>query len=623
MNKPLTDFNDLHQLKGLDEVKNALEKKLSEGRISADETTTDHCTDNTERVPRGFELITDGRKAGLYWINPDSPDGRRYRISSPLIVLGQTRNMEGENWGRLVQWHDVEGRRHEMAIPAAMLCSDNADFVKALVDGGLEVPPTRLAREKLAAYIMASGGLELVRCTSRTGWHGDAFVLPDDVISSKTAERYYLQSERLQFNGMTTSGTASEWRDSVGLLAIGNFRLIFSISLAFAAVLAEIAGESGGFHFVGSSSIGKSTIQLAASSVWGDPQKYRSMWRATANGLESLCFSRNDLLLVLDDLGECDGKAAGEAAYMIANGQGKVRSNKDGNAKAARSWRTLLLSSGEIGLGQHMSESGKQIRAGQEVRMVDLPANAGVGLGVFDQLNGGAHNGAEMSELVRDATLRYHGEVGREFLRFIVDQKDEIKERFLLAKEQFIRQALEEPADGQVMRTIGRFALVGFAGELATAFDLTGWQPGEASMAASKLFSEYKSLRGGAGNSEIERAISGVKAFLEAHGDSRFSPWDDDGGPINRTNHRVGFKRQTNEGLIHYIFPEAFKRDVCQGYDPNLVLDALHQRGFLHVASSELDPNGKPKRYTTQIRLPSGCRTRVHQIMPSIWEAES
>ncbi len=45
--------------------------------------------------------------------------------------------------------------------------------------------------------------------------------------------------------------------------------------------------------------------------------------------------------------------------------------------------RILWLSAGEIPLAQHMVEAGKRIRAGQELRMVDISADAGVGLGLF------------------------------------------------------------------------------------------------------------------------------------------------------------------------------------------------------------------------------------------------
>ena len=83
---------------------------------------------------------------------------------------------------------------------------------------------------------------------------------------------------------------------------MGNSRLVLAVSCAFAALLLHPAGaESGGLHFVGESSTGKTTALKVAASVFGAPD-YLQRWRATTNGLESLARLRSDTLLVLDEL---------------------------------------------------------------------------------------------------------------------------------------------------------------------------------------------------------------------------------------------------------------------------------------------------------------------------------
>ena len=73
----------------------------------------------------------------------------------------------------------------------------------------------------------------------------------------------------------------------------------------------------------------------------------------------------------------------GTAAYMLVNGVGKARARRDGLARPAAAWRLLFLTSGEVRLGDHMREVGKRTRAGQEIRLADLPADAGAGHGLF------------------------------------------------------------------------------------------------------------------------------------------------------------------------------------------------------------------------------------------------
>ena len=159
------------------------------------------------------------------------------------------------------------------------------------------------------------------------------------------------------------------------------------MSVAFAGPLLAWAGatDGGGFHLVGDSSCGKTTALRVAASVWGG-RDFLQRWRATDNALEGLAAAHSDLVLCLDELAQLDPKVAGESAYMLSNSAGKVRATRTGAARPRLTWRLLFLSAGEVGLAEHMSEAGRRTRAGQELRMVDLPADAGGGAGVFDHV---------------------------------------------------------------------------------------------------------------------------------------------------------------------------------------------------------------------------------------------
>ncbi len=270
---------------------------------------------NTQGLPPGFLLIHGGHRPGVYWLDPEGERPPRW-ICSPL----KTRDERGSNWGRLLHWDDAEGRPHRWAMPAELTCGDGSEMAKELARGGLDIDPTRKARELLNAYLVRCTPPHLVRCTSRTGWHGGAFVLHDDVVSQQDGEDIFLQSERDETMGMVQAGTAAGWREQVAKLAAGNSRLVFALSLAFAAPLAELANESGGFHLIGTSSAGKSTALEAAASVWGSPADYGYKWRATSNGLEGLCASRNDLLVILDELAQVNPREAGESRQRPGQG---------------------------------------------------------------------------------------------------------------------------------------------------------------------------------------------------------------------------------------------------------------------------------------------------------------
>jgi putative DNA primase/helicase len=325
---------------------------------------------------------------GLIWRDPFDDDKPDVLLAGQFQVLVETRDGDGKSWGVLLEWHDHDGRRHRLPLPPATLAGDGADARRALLDGGLYVVPSRGAREWLTALLAAVRSPARVRATSRIGWHESAFVLPDQCIGALNGENPLLQGSAAIEHTFRERGTLEEWQKQVARNAISNSRLGIALSAAFAASLVgpcEI--ESGGLHFRGASSIGKSTALAVASSVWGggEPGGYVRSWRATANGLEGVALGHCDALLRLNELAQIAAREAGEVAYMLANDSGKSR-----NARRAAHWRLLFLTSGAIGLSDKVAEDGrgKRLSAGQQVRVVDIPADPGTGLGLFEELRG-------------------------------------------------------------------------------------------------------------------------------------------------------------------------------------------------------------------------------------------
>jgi uncharacterized protein (DUF927 family) len=131
--------------------------------------------------------------------------------------------------------------------------------------------------------------------------------------------------------------------------------------------------------------------------------------------LEALCLARNHNILILDDLGQIDPSEAGQAAYLIANGQGKARMTKDVSARPPIIWKTLLLSSGEVDLSQHIESAGKKARGGQVVRLPSIPADTGSGWYTIENLHD-CTDGKEFSGKIKGSARLYYGSAGIAFL---------------------------------------------------------------------------------------------------------------------------------------------------------------------------------------------------------------
>ena len=240
------------------------------------------------------------------------------------------------------------------------------------------------------------------------------------------------------------------------------------MSLAFSGPLFDLLeAEPVGAHLKAASSTGKSTAALTAGSVWGGGGRngFAQSWRATGNGLEGTAKAHSGTVLCLEEIGEVDAKEVGSIAYMLLNGHGKGRASKEGEAKARAEWRMPILSSGEIGIAAKIREGRGTVKQGQLVRIIDLPADAGKGLGVFENIHGAA-NAAEFANTLKAAALRHYGVAGDAFLRAITENVDEVREYVSRRIKALMEQWGIDGDNGQVSRVAHRFAIVVAAGEL-------------------------------------------------------------------------------------------------------------------------------------------------------------
>lgn len=580
----------------------------------ADDKPVPRSKDESGKLPR-FEL----RPEGLFYLGMAyNKQSNKYEpapplwICSPLEVTARTRDANGENWGRLLEFTDPDGVLHRWAMPMNLLRGDGQELRGELLRQGLLISSSPDARRRLTDHLQEARPERHARCVLRTGWHDRAFVFPHRTLGDE-AEPVLFQADTLEGNPYRERGTLSEWRDRVAALCIGNSRLVFSVSAAFAAVLLGPCEEDGGgFHFRGDSSCGKTTALRVAASGFGGLD-YMQRWRATDNGLEALAAMYSDTLLPLDELAQMDPRAAGEAAYMLANGSGKSRADRNGNARGRKTWRVLFLSAGEVSLADHVAQAGRRTHAGQEVRMADIPADAGTGLGLFEELHG-RPDGHTLSRDLCEAAARCYGTAGPAFIEAVIPRLDELPGSVARMREQFMAEVLPDDAGGQARRAAARFALVAVAGEFAAVCGIVPWPKGEAKRAAARCFADWVVGRGGAGNAEIHALLRQVRAFFELHGESRFTPWnraEDDHAP--RTSNRAGFVKIGSDesplATTYYVLPEVFRREVCAGHDYRDAEKTLVTRGWIKP--------GSDGRSTRKERLPGFGKPVRCYVMPT------
>jgi uncharacterized protein (DUF927 family) len=494
-------------------------------------------------------------------------------------------------------------------MPLALLQGDSSDVRRELAGLGLTISPSKTARDLLASWLQVFPVEARARCVDRLGWQGDIFVTASESIGL-SSERVVFQNSNAIDPALSVSGSVEQWRDSIGQLSSRNSRLIFAIATAFAPTLAKLVGEdSGGFHFRGTSSSGKTTALKIAASVWGKPDAYCRLWRSTTNGLEGLAALHNDGLLILDELSQMDPKDAGEAAYMLANGQGKNRASRHGTVKPSSRWSLFFLSAGEESLSSLMARAGQRTNAGQEIRLADIEADAGLGMGLFDHIHDQL-SPATMALSLKEYASRFHGAVGLAWLRKVVENHRSLAKELPEYLQDFVEYTRIWSSSGQTARVARRFALVAAAGELATEYGLTGWEKGEALKAVQTCFKSWLDNFGSCGNREERAMMSQVRGFFESFGASRF---DNVNSPNNeRIQNRAGFYRTDDQGFrIYMVLAEVFKKEVCQGFDPKTVARVLFNEGWI-LPANDGSPSQKP-------RIKGVGTPRVYVFTDKIW----
>lgn len=548
--------------------------------------------------------------SGLYYTHPGADKNgdphQPIRLGPALDILARTRDGQSGEWGLLLAWKDPDGATHQWAMPYAML-TDARQVWSTLAAGGYIPAPGRETRNLLAQLLAQAEPPERARCVSGTGWHCGCLVLPDAVYG-ESPELLVVQGAGAD-NPYRVSGDLETWQETIGAWCLGNSRLTFSISIALAGPLLPLVGmEPGAVHIYGHSSSGKSTLLRAAWSVWGGPEGLRT-WRATTNALEGIASIHADTLLTLDEIGQADLRALDEVAYLLLNGRGKMRANVDGSIRATRAWSLMVLSTGEPTLADRLTEDGKKPRAGQEVRLVDIPADAGQGLGAWEDIHDHS-TPAQFSDEIKAACAKFHGTLGRAWAQYLAGHQGEAQKL-----RSVIRKTAEHWAagaeSGQVVRVAERFALIGLAGELAAQAGLVPWTEGQSLSAANTCFSSWLAARGGGGDTEDIQAVSTVQGFIARYGASRFQTIGagaDDitpGNPHERIVERAGFRRTTLSGDEQFIFAREQWAELFRGRNPIQAARAMDRAGLLVRNDSSL---------AQKISLPDLGRVRAYVV---------
>lgn len=588
---PRSDFQDLLALQGPDALKHQIEAAL----VIAQSQSA-----GIDRSAEGFE----GRSDGLFKIS----DKGQEKVCSYIKILGWARDFNQADWSKVVELKDRDGNRKRIVIKSEKLVGQADEAVKDLVNAGLRIAGPGMV-PALKTFLLISDPAQSLRIANRNGWHNletgrPIFLLGDRCVG--TDERIVRLQDGPLADTICIKGSVASWRDEVCAPLEKQIRPVFAVSFAFSASLYRLLGqESGGFHFYGPSSKGKTLLARLASSVYGGPsEKYLRTWRGTSNGVEAVAEAYSDILLPLDELGQIEPKILGETIYALGNAQGKSRMNRDATLKKRKSWVVAILSTGEITVSAHAKEGGKDVRAGVMVRLTDLDALASDDLGVFSVIPAGFADTFEFAKHLEERLKRNYGAPIGAFIEWVTPRLDTLAGRFAEERQYLLDALTETQVSSQIRRVVDRFALASLAGSIATEAGLTGWNQGTARTAAVLMLESWVGERGTTSEDDEARTlIDNIQNFFTQH-ESRFeyigpenAPWDEGRVVHNKAGYIV------TDGLkapqFRCVHKAVFQKEILRGISPKKAASVLHKHGLLWQGKADYRPKIKNARPST------------------------
>ncbi|RVU05121.1 DUF927 domain-containing protein [Novosphingobium umbonatum] len=553
-------------------------------------------------LPHGYSMEPEG----LFWqeAGKDGEAGRMVLLSDAFEVLGEARDAGGGDWSLIIRFHDRDGIRKTKIIKRSQVASEAGAVRSELAGDGLFIDPARGKTERFARFLMAVKHSRRLTLAERTGWiDAGRFVLPSGVIAGPDAEPVLFDGAASALH-YRQKGSLGGWQNSLGQWAVGNRNLTFAIALAFVGpIMGWLGLEGGGFHFRGASSTGKTSLAWAAGSVWGGggPLGFGASWRATGNALEGVAYGHSETLLILDELALVDPQEAGAAAYSLAAGQGKARARQDGALRKRSEWRVMILSTGEIGLADHMraAKRAERTMTGQELRLLDMAADAGAGYGAWEALHGMA-SPAAFSDAIKTASAAHYGFAGPAFVRGLVGDLAHWRKEVERLAAGFVAMAKQEDDSGQIHRAALRFGAVAAAGEVAARLGVVPWPAGTAKAAALACFNQWAIGFGRKGMREDRQVLVTVRNAIQQNlarfGTVRDRLDDDEGAASARAGEArslssLGFVHDIQPAKTCYLFHDAGWAEILKGFDLKAAAEALTKAGYLVTGDG-----GRPKR---------------------------
>ena len=495
------------------------------------------------------------------------------RIGDSIIVKARVHLGRSGKWGKLVAWKDADGNPVEDVITQEELYGKSDLWLQKTAGASYNMDALQVAY--LKQYLSLANPSRRANLIQKPGWYEDVYAVHRELVIGSLNEDA-IASFQSDYNA---KGTLEDWKLHVATLTRGNPIPTFTLCISLAGPLLDVANqESGGVHWVGNSSCGKSNALKYGQSLWTYRQQLDT-WRLTPNAFDFMARDHNDGLLILDEANQGTPETLANASYSGGNGKGKWRCYSGSNgvqAKEPLTWRVCILSSGEDDIETRLKSAGIQIKAGQRVRIL--------GVRVTSEDLQDLHGFQNPMDFIAEAEknfAQYYGTAGPEFVRYVVANLKLLRDKLpSLVNEQAAVLCREiEPCDPQILRVAKKFALYQIAGHLASVWGILPHTEAEIDQAVELCFARWLSRWGSTTSSEETEVLERIRSYVEVN-QRNFIP-NRLGYDRPMPNPCAGYIEDGEEDSEFYFYATFFRDTVLKGLDIEYAVDVLVKNKYL------------------------------------------
>ncbi|MDI0236935.1 DUF927 domain-containing protein [Staphylococcus aureus] len=353
---------------------------------------------------------------------------------------------------------------------------------------------------------------------------------------------------------------------------------VSSLVTAFLKTKHEVEYFGTIFSFMGNSSTGKSTAAALAVSIAGNPSKgdqtlFRG-WNGTRNAIEGYLSNNFGVPIALDELSAATFKDTNGLLYSLAEGQGRLRANREGNVKNPHHFGSSVISTAEHTIFRDASAND-----GLRARCIEISD-------VFT-------TSADNADAIKKGISKNYGHVMPLVAEYLLNRESEVIKWFHREHDWFKTQ-LNNETNNVGIRMFKRYATIMVSARIlerviATPIDLD---------AVREYLVNYHS------DSVSERSLSDKAIELIVQFVAQYRNKFSDDGRLSNMLEGFGLIELKDDHIQVKIIAKVFKDMLNnnQFQDTNNVVEALIEKGYMEsdrdrktTKRSVKDAQGKTK----------------------------